>query len=268
MPGRQLGQPVDVGLAGPEVAPLQGVAEQPVDAVAVVLVVLGGVDAALGGHAVRPPGRVVKAQAGHGVAQLARPAAAEAPARPAPTTTTRCRRRRAGPTRASSSRRRCQPLASGPAGTRASRVGRGGVPGRGGGGGPRSSRAVIAAPPPGRQGDAGEGRATAVADQRRQPPARGASPAAAQPQAAPRRPQAVKEVQPQQAAGRQVDGGHRRRAQAGRCVVVHPAGHEPGVNRPDRQVQEVVDDERRQQRPADAHAARGEGRRPGAGQRR
>ena len=47
----ELGQPVDVGLAGAEVAALDRVVEEAVDAVAVVLVVLGGVDAALGGDA-------------------------------------------------------------------------------------------------------------------------------------------------------------------------------------------------------------------------
>ena len=49
-----LGQPVDVGLAGAEVAALDRVVEQPVDRVAVVAVVLGRVDAALGGDRVRP----------------------------------------------------------------------------------------------------------------------------------------------------------------------------------------------------------------------
>ena len=50
-----LGQPVDVGLPGAEVAALHRVVEQPVDRVAVVAVVLGRVDAALGGDRVRPP---------------------------------------------------------------------------------------------------------------------------------------------------------------------------------------------------------------------
>jgi hypothetical protein len=50
-----LGQPVDIGLAGPEVAALHRVVEQTEDAVAVVPVVLGRVDAALGRDAVRPP---------------------------------------------------------------------------------------------------------------------------------------------------------------------------------------------------------------------
>ena len=48
-----LGEAVDVGLAGAEVAALDRVVEEAVDAVAVVLVVLGGVDAALRGDGVR-----------------------------------------------------------------------------------------------------------------------------------------------------------------------------------------------------------------------
>src|SRR5262249_21613475 len=55
-------EPVDVGLPAAEVAALHGVVEEPVDAVAVVPVVLGGVDPALGGDAVRPPGRVLIAE--------------------------------------------------------------------------------------------------------------------------------------------------------------------------------------------------------------
>ncbi len=47
-----LGEAVDVGLAGPEVAALDGVVEEAVHRVAVVAVVLGGVDAALGGDGV------------------------------------------------------------------------------------------------------------------------------------------------------------------------------------------------------------------------
>ena len=48
-----LRQAVDVGLAGAEVAALDGVVEEAVDAVAVVVIVLGGVDAALRGDGVR-----------------------------------------------------------------------------------------------------------------------------------------------------------------------------------------------------------------------
>ena len=57
-----LGQAVHVGLARAEVAALHGVVEQPVDAVAVVLVVLGRVDAALGGDGVGPARRVVEGE--------------------------------------------------------------------------------------------------------------------------------------------------------------------------------------------------------------
>ena len=65
-----LGQPVDVGLARAVVAALDGVVEQPEDAVAVVGVILGGVDAALRGDAVRAPGAVLQTQAGDPVAHL------------------------------------------------------------------------------------------------------------------------------------------------------------------------------------------------------
>jgi hypothetical protein len=58
-----LRQAVDVGFASAEVAALHGVVEEAVDAVAVVLIVLGGVDAALRGDAVGPPGTVLKAEA-------------------------------------------------------------------------------------------------------------------------------------------------------------------------------------------------------------
>ncbi len=57
-----LGEAVDVGLAGPEVAALDGVVEEAVDGVAVVAVVLGGVDAALGGDGVGAARRVLVAE--------------------------------------------------------------------------------------------------------------------------------------------------------------------------------------------------------------
>jgi len=66
-----LGEAVGVGLSGPEVAALDGVVEKPPDAVSVVAVVLGRVDAALGGDAVRPPRTVLIAKAAHPVAGLA-----------------------------------------------------------------------------------------------------------------------------------------------------------------------------------------------------
>ena len=65
-----LGQPVDVRLPRAEVAALHGVVEQPVDRVAVGLVVLRRVDAALGRDGVRPAGRVLVAERRHLVAGL------------------------------------------------------------------------------------------------------------------------------------------------------------------------------------------------------
>jgi phage terminase large subunit-like protein len=66
----QLGQAVDVGLARAIVAPLDRVVEEPVDAVAVVLVVLRGVDAPLRGDRVRAARGVVINEALHVVAEL------------------------------------------------------------------------------------------------------------------------------------------------------------------------------------------------------
>ena len=65
-----LGEAVDVRLARAEVPALHRVVEQAVDAVAVVLVVLGGVDAALGGDRVRASRRGLVAEAEHLVAEL------------------------------------------------------------------------------------------------------------------------------------------------------------------------------------------------------
>ena len=83
------GQPVDVGLARAEVAALDGVVEEPLDAVAVVLVVLGGVDAALRGDRVRAARAVLEAEAARRCSR-ARPAwpRPAPPARPEPTTIT------------------------------------------------------------------------------------------------------------------------------------------------------------------------------------
>ena len=66
-----LGQAVDVGLAGAEVAALDRVVEEAVDGVAVVLVVLRGVDPALGGDGVRAPRGVLVAEGLDLVARLA-----------------------------------------------------------------------------------------------------------------------------------------------------------------------------------------------------
>ena len=67
----QLRQAVDVRLARPVVAALDRVVEQPLDAVAVVLVVLRRVDPALRGDAVRAPRAVLDAEAQDVVAELA-----------------------------------------------------------------------------------------------------------------------------------------------------------------------------------------------------
>ena len=85
-----LGQPVDVGLARAEVAALDRVVEEAVDAVAVVLVVLGRVDAALGGDRVRPA-RASPGSRSTSRCSRARPAwpRPRPPARPVPTTMTR-----------------------------------------------------------------------------------------------------------------------------------------------------------------------------------
>ena len=64
-------QAVNVGLAGAVVAPLDGIVKEPVDAVAVVGVILGGVDAALSGDAMRPARTVVEGESLDLVAQLA-----------------------------------------------------------------------------------------------------------------------------------------------------------------------------------------------------
>jgi hypothetical protein len=66
----QLREPVHVGFAGAEVATLHRVVEEPLDAVAVVRVVLRRVDAALGGDAVRASRRVVEREQRDVVAEL------------------------------------------------------------------------------------------------------------------------------------------------------------------------------------------------------
>ena len=65
-----LGETVDIGLAGPEVAPLDRVVEETPDAVAVVLVVLGGIDASLRRDAVGAACAILKAEAIDLIAEL------------------------------------------------------------------------------------------------------------------------------------------------------------------------------------------------------
>ena len=66
-----LGEAVDVGFAGAEVAALDGVVEEAVDAVAVILIILGGVDAALRGDGMGAARRILEAEALDVVAELA-----------------------------------------------------------------------------------------------------------------------------------------------------------------------------------------------------
>ena len=79
---RRLGEPVDVRLPAAEVAALDGVVEEAVDAVAVVAVVLGGVDPALGGDRVGAAGRVLEAERQDVVAQLGEAGGGAGPGEP------------------------------------------------------------------------------------------------------------------------------------------------------------------------------------------
>ena len=65
-----LSQPVNVGLARAKIAALDGVVEQPVDAVAVPVIVFGRVNASLRGDAVGAPRGILEAKALDVVAQL------------------------------------------------------------------------------------------------------------------------------------------------------------------------------------------------------
>src|SRR5206468_1218687 len=65
-----LGEPVNVRFAGTEVAAFDGIVKKPIHAVAVVLVILGGVDAPLGGDAVRPARTVLVTEAAHLITQF------------------------------------------------------------------------------------------------------------------------------------------------------------------------------------------------------
>ena len=84
---RHLREPVHVGFTGAVVAALHGVVEEAVDAVAVVRVVLGGVDAALRRDRVRAPRRVVERDDLHLVTELGEAS------RPPTRRPGRCRRR-------------------------------------------------------------------------------------------------------------------------------------------------------------------------------
>ena len=78
----QLGEPVDVGLTRTEVSTLHGIVEQPVNAVAVPLVVLGSVDPTLRGYAVGSAGTVVIGEAGDLVAEFGKGSGGRRPGQP------------------------------------------------------------------------------------------------------------------------------------------------------------------------------------------
>ena len=59
---RYLREPVDVGFAGAEIAALDSVVEQAVDAVAVVLIILRGVDSALSCDGMRASRRILETE--------------------------------------------------------------------------------------------------------------------------------------------------------------------------------------------------------------
>ena len=63
-------QAVDVGLPGAEVAAFHRIIKQAEDAVIIVLIVLSGIDAPLGGDAVCPAGGILDAEGLHLVAQF------------------------------------------------------------------------------------------------------------------------------------------------------------------------------------------------------
>ena len=65
-----LGQAVDIAFPGPEIAALDGVVKEPPDAVAVVGIIFGRIDAALGRDAVGPAGAVLDTEGLDVVAQL------------------------------------------------------------------------------------------------------------------------------------------------------------------------------------------------------
>ena len=61
---------VHIGLTGAKISPLHRIVEEPVDRIAVVLVVLRGVDATLGGDRMGAARRIVKSEGLHVVAEL------------------------------------------------------------------------------------------------------------------------------------------------------------------------------------------------------
>ncbi len=77
-----LGQPVDVCLAGAEIPALDGVMKKTPDAVAVVLVILGGVDPSLGRDGMRAARAVMETERLHPVAQFGERGGRRGPGQP------------------------------------------------------------------------------------------------------------------------------------------------------------------------------------------
>ena len=67
----QLGEAIDIAFTRAEVSAFDGIVEKPIDTVAVVLIILGGVDPTLRGDAVCAAWGILKAEALYFVAQLA-----------------------------------------------------------------------------------------------------------------------------------------------------------------------------------------------------
>ena len=74
-----LGQAIDVGFPGTEITALDGVVKQAPDAVAVIGVIFGGIDAALGCNTVGPAGAVLDTEGFDVVAQLGQGGRGRAP---------------------------------------------------------------------------------------------------------------------------------------------------------------------------------------------
>jgi hypothetical protein len=243
----ELGEPVDAGLARAEVAALERLVEEPPHAVPVVLVVLGGVDPALGGHAVRAPGGVVEDQAPHAIAQLGQ------------------RRRRGGarepgadhqhgveaPARRSHQRQ----LIAMPRPPGLERAGRNARI-------ERRHRSHPASTASGTDANPSATAADIAATCRAATPARAVRPDAQAPR---RRPEPVEEVKAQQQRGPRVDRGDHGGAQAEHHVGVHVTRVKAGVAHPPREVEQVVDDEGEQQHTACPHAPGGPALHPAGG---
>src|SRR5207248_961480 len=69
---RQLGESVDVRLARPVIAALHSVIEEPINAVAIVLIIFRCIDSALRGDGMRPARRIVKDETLYVVSELAK----------------------------------------------------------------------------------------------------------------------------------------------------------------------------------------------------